>query len=257
MTTPTIDLFSLKGRRLLVTGGTRGIGLAISLRLARAGASVIAGYVRDEVSAQAILEQARGEGLEVTVCRADLTGKKGLERLEEAIDTSSEKLSGMVYAAATGVHGSVDNLSTRHFDWTFSLNVRAFFEVTKLLLPRFSKGSSVVALSSEGAVHAMPSYSLVGSSKGALESLARHFATELAPAGVRFNILSPGAILTDAWEKMPNKETRIAATIEKTPIGRLCTSEEVAWAAQFLCSDASSGIVGHTLVVDGGARIVG
>ena len=103
----------------------------------------------------------------------------------------------------------------------------------------------------------MPSYSLVGSSKGALESLVRHLAVELAPKGIRMNILSPGTILTDAWKKIPDSEKRLAGAIEKTPIGRLCTAEEVAWAAQFLCSDASSGIVGHTLVVDGGARIVG
>jgi enoyl-[acyl-carrier protein] reductase III len=257
MNPPANDLFSLKGKRFLVTGGTRGIGSAITLRLARAGASVIAGYVRDEASAQRLLEQAKNEGLAIGICRADLTGKKGLERLEELIDDSKEGLNGMVYAAATGVHDNINALTARHLDWTFSLNVRAFFEVTKLLFPKFVKGSSIVALSSEGAHRAIPAYTLVGSSKGALESLVRHFATEFASQGIRFNILSPGSILTDAWERMPNKESRLAAAIEKTPIGRLCTLDEVAWAAQFLCSDASSGVVGHTLIVDGGARIAG
>jgi enoyl-[acyl-carrier protein] reductase III len=257
MSESTIDLFSLSGKRFLVTGGTRGIGRAVSVRFARAGASIIANYVRDENSAQSLLEEAGNERLLVTVCRADITSKKGLERLEETLGDPEIKLSGMVFASATGVHGQIDELTTRHFDWTFSLNVRAFFEVMKLLLPRFEKGSSIVVLSSEGAVHAMPCYSLVGSSKGAIESLSRHFAAELAPKGIRVNILSPGTILTDAWEKMPDKEQRLNETIRKTPTGRLCTLDEVAWAAQFLCSEASSGIVGHTMVVDGGARIVG
>jgi NAD(P)-dependent dehydrogenase (short-subunit alcohol dehydrogenase family) len=252
-----MDLFSLTGKRILVTGGTRGIGRAISLRFAKAGASVIANYVRDEGAAQELAAMAEKEGLSIGVCRADLTGQKGLGRLEEFLGNPDTVLSGMVYSSATGVHGSIDELTTRHFDWTFALNVRAFFEVTKLLLPRFVEGSSIVALSSEGALHAMPSYSLVGSSKGALESLARHFAAELAPKGIRVNILSPGAILTGAWDKMPDREVRLAAAIERSPMGRLCSPEEVAWAAQFLCSDASSGIVGHTLVVDGGARIAG
>ena len=251
------DLFLLKGKHFLVTGGTRGIGRAISLRLARAGASVTANYVRDENSAQSLAAVAVNEGLSIRLCRADLTGKTGLDRLQESINALNENLSGMVYAAATGVHGHIENLNARHFDWTFSLNVRAFFEVMKLLLPKFIKGASVVVLSSEGAVHAMPSYSLVGASKGAIESMSRHFAVELANKGIRVNILSPGSVMTDAWEKMPDKDKRIESTIQKTPLGRLCTLDEVACAAQFLCSEASSGIIGHTLVVDGGARIVG
>jgi NAD(P)-dependent dehydrogenase (short-subunit alcohol dehydrogenase family) len=252
-----MDLFSLTGKRILVTGGTRGIGRAISLRFARAGASIIANYVRDEVSAQDLMQMAQSEGLSIEVCRADLTGQKGLGRLEDSLGEGDGILSGMVFSSATGVHGSVDEITTRHFDWTFALNVRAFLEITKLLLPRFAEDASIVALSSEGAVHAMPAYSLVGSSKAALESLCRHLAVELAPKGIRVNILSPGAILTDAWDKMPDKEKRLAAAAKQSPTGRLCTAEEVARAAQFLCSEASSGIVGHTLVVDGGARIVG
>lgn len=251
------NVFSLTGKRILVTGGTRGIGRAISIRFARAGASVIANYVRDDDSARKLMETAKDKGLPIEICRADLTGKKGLERLNQALGGPDKKLAGMVHCAATGIHGPIDELTTRHFDWTFSLNVRAFFELTKLLLSRFTEGSSIVVLSSEGAVHAMPSYTLVGSSKGALESLARHFAAELAPGGIRVNILSPGTVLTDVWKVMPDNERRITETIQRTPAGRLTTLDEVALTAQFLCSDASSGIVGHTLVVDCGARIVG
>lgn len=126
----------------------------------------------------------------------------------------------------------------------------------KLLMARFSTGSSVVALSSWGSLRALPAYSLVGSSKGALEALARHLAVELAPRGIRVNILTAGAVLTDAWKAMPNSEERIAETIRRTPARRLATAEEVAYAAQFLCSDAAASIIGQTLVVDGGAGIV-
>jgi enoyl-[acyl-carrier-protein] reductase (NADH) len=129
--------------------------------------------------------------------------------------------------------------------------------VVKLLTPRFSKGASVVALSSQGAHSDIPYYSLVGASKGALESLARHLAAEMAPSGIRVNILCPGSVLTDSWIVMPDSEKRLAEAKQRTPIGRLVSLDEVAKAAQFLCSDASSGIVGHTLVVDGGACVVG
>jgi enoyl-[acyl-carrier protein] reductase III len=162
----------------------------------------------------------------------------------------------LVHCAATGIHRPIEELTERHFDWTFNLNVRAFFKLIKLLMGRLSKGSSIVAVSSWGALRALPCYSLVGSSKGALEALARHLAVELAPRGIRVNILTAGAVLTDAWQAVPNSEARIAETIRRTPTGCLVTAEEVAYGAQFLCSDAAAGIIGHTLVLDGGTGIM-
>ena len=84
-----------------------------------------------------------------------------------------------------------------------------------------------------------------------------HLAVELAPKGIRVNILSPGSVLTDAWDAFPNRGERIEEVIRRSPLGRLTTPEEVASAAQFLCSDAAAAIIGHTLVVDGGKGIAG
>jgi enoyl-[acyl-carrier protein] reductase III len=250
------DLFSLRDKTFLITGGTRGIGRAISLRFARAGATVIANYLRDEKAAENLKAIAAEEGLAIGLCRADLTNERGLELLDRSLQEQAVHLSGLVHCAATGIHRPMEELTERHFDWTFSLNVRAFFKLTKLLITRFSNGSSIVAISSWGALRALPCYSLVGSSKGALEALARHLAVELAPRGIRVNILTAGAVLTDAWKAMPNGEARIAETIRRTPAGRLATAEEIACGAQFLCSNAASGVTGHTLVVDGGAGIM-
>jgi NAD(P)-dependent dehydrogenase (short-subunit alcohol dehydrogenase family) len=251
------DLFSLRNKTILVTGGTRGIGLAISLRFARSGATVIANYLRDEKCAHQLKAIAAEEGLAVALCRADLTNERGLEQLRLSLEEVSLHLSGFVHCAATGIHRPIEELTERHFDWTFNLNLRAFFKLIKLLMSRFSKGSSIVAVSSWGALRTLPYYSLVGSSKGGLEALARHLAVELAPRGIRVNILTAGAVLTDAWKAMPNSEERIAETIRRTPAGRLATAEEVAYGAQFLCSDAATGIIGHTLVVDGGMGVMG
>jgi enoyl-[acyl-carrier protein] reductase III len=249
------DLFSLNGKRFLVTGGTRGIGRAISLQFARAGASVIANYVRNEEEAESLLDIARAENLDIQPLRADLTGKKGLEQIDSALE-GSDNLFGFIHCAATGVHKPLEELTTRHMDWTFALNVRAFFELVQRLKGKFSDGASIVAVSSEGAVSAVPSYTLIGSSKGALESMARHMAVELAPHGIRVNILVPGTVLTDAWDSMPDKEARIEESCKLSPLGRLVTPEEVAGAAHFLCSDAARGVVGHRFVVDGGTGIV-
>jgi len=249
--------FSLEGKAFLIAGGTRGIGRAISLQFARSGARVIANYVRDERAAQALLEEAGREALSLTVCRADLTSAKGLAKLDNEVESVLTDLSGLVFCAATGVHRSFDGMTDRHFDWTFSLNVRAFFDLALLLLPRFREPASIVVLSSQGARQVVPSYSLVGASKAALESLARHMAVELAPRGIRVNILSPGAVRTGAWSAMPDGEARLAGAAKRSPLERLTSPEEAALAAQFLCSDAARGIVGHTLVVDGGMSLIG
>jgi enoyl-[acyl-carrier protein] reductase III len=251
------NLFSLRNKTILITGGTRGIGLATSLRFARSGATVIANYLRNEKSAESLRNIAVEERLPITLCRADMTTERGLDQLVSAVpEQGNTDLSGLVHCAATGVHRRVEELSEHHFDWTFNLNVRAFFKLVKLLMARFSKGSSIVAVSSWGALRVLPSYSLIGASKGALEALARHLAVELAPRGIRVNVLTAGAVLTDAWKAMPDSEARIAETIRRTPLERLVTAEEVAYGAQFLCSDAAAGIIGHTLVIDGGTGIM-
>jgi enoyl-[acyl-carrier protein] reductase III len=250
-------LFSVRGRNALVVGGTRGIGRAIAWRLGSGGAHVWANYVRAQAPADELLQDAQQAGIALDVVRADVTNPKGIDTLVDVLGRSGEPVSILVFAAATGVHKSLEQLTTRHFDWTFSLNVRAFFELVQRFSPVMPSGSSIVAVSSEGATRAVPHYSLVGASKGALESLARHMAAELASKGIRVNILSPGTVLTDAWKVLPDAEARLAEGARRSLLGRLNTLEEVGWAAQFLCSDAASGLVGHTLVVDGGARIRG
>lgn len=245
-------VFSVKDKTILVTGGSRGIGRAIATRLISDGANVIVNYVRNRKAAEALQEELGSEKL--LLVRADLSREKGIETLMEAL--VGKQLDGFIHAAATGVHAPLENLKLKHWDWTMNLNVRAFFELSILLKPLFNKGASIIALSSEGAVHAIPDYAVVGASKGALESLCRHMAVEFAADSLRVNVLSPGSILTDAWDAFFDKEARIEQVKNKIPGGEFTRLEEIANVAVFLSSEASNGINGQTLVVDHGERIV-
>jgi enoyl-[acyl-carrier protein] reductase III len=250
-----ISPFELQGT-FVVTGGTRGIGRAVAVQFARAGAHVIANYLRDEKSALAVKATAEQDNLTMEFLRADVTTPDGLKQMEARVKDTGLPLCGLIHCAATGTHRSVDTLTGRHLDWTFALNVRALFDLVKQLLPLFDRRASVLAISSMGATRAVPDYTAVGASKGALEALIRHLAVELAPRGIRANVLTPGAVATDAWKSIPNAEARLADAERRSPMGRLVTVDEVALCAQFLCAPAASAITGQTLIVDGGTMIV-
>ncbi len=255
--TRTDDLFGVAGQNVLVVGGTRGIGRAISLRFARAGAHVFANYVRSEDSARTLVEAAAAEGLQIETLRADASIDKGREQLVTDVNQRASPLHCLVFAAATGVHKDLDQVSGRHLDFVFALNVRAFLLLVQAVLPAMSAGGAITALSSEGAGRVMPHYGLVGSSKAALEALCRQWAVELAPRGIRVNAVAPGAVRTDAWQALPGGEERLAAAAAGTPRGSLVSPEEVAGVVQFLAAPAGAGITGQTIVVDGGARVLG
>ena len=251
------QLFSVSNKTILVTGGTRGIGLAITRALANNGATVIANYARDQKSAAAA--QAELSDQPVSIIRADLSREKGMDKLFAAMDKilDGKELDGIIHCAATGIHAPFDQLQLKHWDWTMNLNVRAFFDLMARSKSKLAQGASVIALSSEGAGKGIPNYSLVGASKGALESLCRHLAIELSDSNVRINVLSPGSVLTDAWNAFPDKDERLQIVLDKIPGGRLTSLEEVSAAALFLCADASSAINGQVIVVDHGERISG
>lgn len=246
------DTTTAVARTAVVTGGTRGIGRAVSLALAREGLHVYAIYARNREAAQALEHQAQAEGLTLRTLRADLGAPERVEAVVGQLRAAVTRVDVLVHSAASGVHRPVPEITPRHLSWTLNVNVLAFHHLLIELLPLMPSGARVVGLTSQGGVRTLHSYAAVGASKGALESLFRYYARELAPRGIAVNMVCPGLVLTEALDAFPEREQRVEQAATQTPTGRLTTPEDVAQSVLFLCGPSAAQIVGHILVIDGG-----
>jgi enoyl-[acyl-carrier protein] reductase III len=231
---------------VFVTGGSRGIGRAIALRFARDGAKRVAiGYFRSDRAAEETAEDLRALGADPTLVRGNVTSDRVLEEV-----AALGPLDVLVHNAASGVSVPALEATEKHWDWTVNTNARALLQLAQVAAPQMPDGSSIVAISSLGAQRVLDNYTLVGTSKAALESLVRYLAVELAPA-IRVNAVSGGVVETAALDAFPNREAMLAAGAAN-PVGRLVEPDDIAGAVAFLCSPDARMIRGQTLIVDGG-----
>jgi len=250
-------MIDLQGKVALVTGGSRGIGRAVALRLAERGAEVAINFVRhrgDADATVAAIEAAGGRGLAI---KANLADEASLTAMMDELKRRYDRLDILVSNAASGVQRPVSALTSHHWDWAINVNARALLLLAQQAVPLMPGGGRIVAISSIGAVRAIPGYTVVGASKGALESLVRHLAVELGERGITINTVRAGVVDTDALKKFPSREAIIAGSLARTPLGRLTTPEDVADVVLFLCSELAAMVHGQTLVVDGGYAIHG
>jgi len=255
--TTHLSPIDLTGKHVLVTGGSRGIGKAICMTLAKAGARVCFNYLRNREAARQTHEELSKIGPEPIEVRANVADEEHLERLFGTIREEFGKLDILISNAALGVLKPVVNLRRKDWNWTMDINARALIPLAKNSIELMGeRGGSIIAVSSLGATHAIPFYGAVGASKAALEALVRHLAVENAEKGIRVNTVSGGAVDTDALKFFPNREEILADSLKRTPAGRLVEPQDLADAVLFLCSDLAKMIHGQTLVVDGGTSIV-
>ncbi|HTO08208.1 MAG TPA: 3-oxoacyl-[acyl-carrier-protein] reductase [Myxococcota bacterium] len=243
---------SLAGKVALVTGGSRGIGRAIAIELARAGAQVVFTYVANPEAAretEKAIAEAGGSGKAV---RCDVADHEAVEALVAGILQEHKRIDVAVNNAGIARDQLILRMKPEDFDAVIATNLRGAWSVCRavakpMLKQRFGR---IINLSSVVAGMGNPGQSNYAASKGGLEALTRSLAREIGSRNVTVNAVAPGFIDTDMTKDLP--EQAKAVLVERIPLGRLGTGEDVAGAVRFLASDAASYVTGQVIHVNGG-----
>jgi NAD(P)-dependent dehydrogenase (short-subunit alcohol dehydrogenase family) len=242
----------LAGKIALVTGGNSGIGLATAKRFVAEGAYVfITG--RRQTALDAAVQQI---GASVTGIQSDVANLADLDRLYTAIGHQKGRLDVLFANAGGGEFAPLGAVTEEHFDKTFNTNVKGTLFTVQKALPLITEGGSIILTASTASVKGTEAFSVYSASKAAIRSFARCWTLDLKPRNIRVNALSPGATETSGLHGLAHTEEQAreikAALVSTIPLGRVADPDEIAKAAVFLASDASSYITGIELFVDGG-----
>jgi NAD(P)-dependent dehydrogenase (short-subunit alcohol dehydrogenase family) len=254
-----MSLFDLTGKNAIVTGSSRGIGRAIALRLAEHGAKVVISSRKAEACEAVVreIEATHGAGGALAI-PANISSKEDLRHLASAATMHFGKVDILVCNAASNpYYGPLGEISDDQFRKILDNNIIANHWLISFLAPQMieRKDGSIVIVSSVGGLKASTTIGAYNISKAADLQLARNLAAEFGPHNVRVNCIAPGLVRTDfaraLWENPDNLKSYNA----RTPLGRIGEPDEIAGAAVFLASSASTFMTGQAIIVDGGATI--
>ena len=245
------DRFMLDGQVAVVTGGAAGIGRAISLLFAAAGAAVVVTDLKAE-GAAAVADEIKLQGGRAIGRECDVTREAHLAAVVDAAVSTFGKLTLLVNNAGGGGPKPFE-MPMSDFEWAYQLNVFSLFRLTQLAAPHIKSagGGAVLNISSMAGENTNKRMASYASSKAAVNHLTRNIAFDLGPMGIRVNCIAPGAIKTAALAKVLSPEVE-RAMLKHTPLGRLGEADDIANAALFLCSPAASWVSGQVLTVSGG-----
>jgi len=238
----------LQGQTALVTGASRGIGRAIALQLANAGAAVIVHYHKNRAAAESVAGELGGP---VRLVQGDLRSPREIDALVKTL--ADARLDILVNNAALWGGTPLGSTSIETLEAMLDANVKGVFWLTQAVLPLLREGSRIVNISSlAGRIGRAGGRSLYGATKAAVDAFTRNWALELAPRKIRVNAVAPGYIDTDMTAGYFSDPTVLQHAVDRQPFGRLGHADEVADVVLFLCSPASNWITGESLNVSGG-----
>jgi len=246
----------MESRVVLVTGGSRGIGRAVALRFASAGAKLFINFFQDREAAERTAHEVADRGGQAISFQADLKDPEQIRTMFEEVRSATGRLDVLVHNAASGVLRQTLDLTAKQWDWVMATNARSLLLCAREAAATMANGGRIISLSSLGSERVIPQYGAIGVSKAALESLTRYLAAEFAPRGITVNAVSAGAVPTDIWNLIPDGQAILEKVRERTPCGRLLTCEDVAETVYFLASPQAHMIQGQVIVVDGGYSLL-
>ncbi len=246
----------LAGKRAVITGGDSGIGRAVAIAYAREGADVLIAYLNEDDDAAEVARLVEDAGRKCVLVRGDLAEPA---HCRAVIDRAAEEFGGIDIlvsnAAYQMTHNSLDEISDEEWDYTFRLNVGAYFYLLKAALPHMSPGSSVIGSSSVNSDMPSPTLAPYAATKAAIANFSASLAQLLGDKGIRVNSVAPGPIWTPLIPAtMP--EEKVANFGDDTPLGRAGQPAELAGVYVLLASDEGSYISGARVAVTGGRPIL-
>jgi len=245
----------LTGKTALVTGASRGLGRASALKLAQAGAQVLVHFSSGAEDAERVVGEIRKGGGRADAVGVDLSATDGPHRLAKRTrEIIGDRLDILVVNAGVSKSATIEDTTIEDFDRLFALNVRAPFFLVQQLLPILGKGASVVFVSSLAAravVGTLPAYA---ATKGAIETMTKHFASLLGERGVRVNAVAPGVVETEMSNFTKTENGRNYALGMQT-LKRLAQPDDIGGVVAFLASDEARWITGDIIHVDGGSKL--
>ncbi len=244
----------LKGKVAIVTGGTRDIGKAISIKLAKEGAKVVANYFNNQANAEETLKEIKAAGGEAIVVKADVTKQADVAKLIEATKKAFGPTIDILVNNAGGLvaRKTMEEMDEAFFDKVIKLNLNSTFLVSKAVLPYMKSGASIVNVASQAGRDGGGGGSLAyATSKGAVMTFTRSLAKEVGPKNIRVNALCPGMIATTFHDTFTKDEIR-EKVAGMTPLRREGTAEEIANTVACLVSSETTYITGANIDINGG-----
>lgn len=248
------DRFSLWGKVAIVTGASRGIGRAIAIGYAEAGAAVVAA-ARSESDLDALVKEIDSLGRRGVAVATDVTDRQSLQNLFDVTEREFGRLDVLVNnAGGTRFSSPVVGLRPEGWDKVMKLNLDSVFHATQIGAQKMldGGGGSIIQMASVAGIEGAPTLSFYSAAKGGVRLMSQAIAKELAQSGIRINSIAPGWIATDLNAGLRSDEASRSFMESTIPMGRIGEADEVVGAAIFLASDAASYMTGTTIVVDGG-----
>jgi 3-oxoacyl-[acyl-carrier protein] reductase len=252
-------MISLLGKVVLVTGGSRGIGSAVAVMMAKAGATVALTYSKRKQDAERTAYRVARFGSECLIIRANVSKKVEVCRAVRTVIGHFGRIDILVNNAGIWKRGAIGSMSEQQWDETLDINLKGTFLFCNEVVPYMKrrKSGKIINIASTAGQRGEPYYSHYAASKGGVIAFTKAIAAELAPSGIIANCVSPGWVYTDMTSGVLGDRKKIGSINKLIPRGRVATPDEIAGPVLYLASDLANHVVGAVLNVNGGSILFG